>query len=259
MQVERSNYLSPIEKELNFSLWTKKNGIKQFLFDLDDTICSTRRIFVEHKQEALDYLLSSYPSLNPEQFRDEYIRTGNEAFEKLGVNSNQFNFISDCLCDKFNLSEETRQTIKGIYKNIYDTPLTFLDGAQETLQFLKKIEMPLGIVTHGNRHWTYKKYQWLNLERFLNWEDVYVIDENTHKTSESWLDAIQYFRLQPQDCVVVGDSPRADINPASQIGVRHCFLVESQIPWSIHQQPVSPEVRTIKNISEIISIGSTTL
>lgn len=164
--------------------------------------------------------------------------------------------MTDNLCDEYNLSGNTRYTVKNIFQNIYDTPTTFLDGAEKTLGFLNKIEIPIGIVTHANRPWTYKKYQWLDLQRFLNWDDIFIVDENIHKTSGSWQDALNYFHLQPQVCAVIGDSPRSDINPAIKIGVKHCFLVKNPIFWSVHQQPTPLDTPNIENIFQLIQIGT---
>ncbi len=129
--------------------------------------------------------------------------------------------------------------------------MKFLPGAEDGLNFFKKINQPLGIVTHAGRDWTWKKYNWLNLNRFVDWDDVYMVDENGHKNSDSWQKAINYFKLAPSDCVVVGDSPKSDINPAWSIGVRHCFLVNDPQQWLVHHQPIDPSVRLINNLSEI--------
>lgn len=126
-----------------------------------------------------------------------------------------------------------------------------LEGAEEGLTFIKKTGIPMGIVTHASRKWTKKKFEWLNLDRFLVWDDVFVVNQDTHKTSKSWQEAIQYFRLKPSKCAVVGDSPRSDINPAWEAGVRHCFLVENPGLWSIHNQPVDPSVYKISHLGQI--------
>ena len=255
MQVERPYYLSPIERELRFSKWVQKNNIEQIIFDFDDTISATGQIFHDHKKQVSNHILTTYPSIDPKQFGIELIQADNYSFEKNAVNPNRFDLMSDILCDKFNLNDKTRQTIKDIFQDIYKTPTHFLDGAQDTLKFLKKIELPIGIVTHGSRPWTYQKYQWLDLERFLNWDDVFVVDVNNHKTSKSWSEALQYFHRQPQNCAVAGDSPRSDINPAREIGVKYCFLVKKQPLWSVHQQPIDLTVKTIENIYQIIQFG----
>ena len=126
-----------------------------------------------------------------------------------------------------------------------------LEGASEGLDFIKKVGLPIGIVTHANPEWTWKKYNWLGLKRFVNWDDIFIVDENGHKTAESWRRAISYFGQSPDQCAVVGDSPRSDINPAWEIGVKHCFLVEDRKQWAIHKQPVDPSVKIIHRLDQI--------
>ncbi|MDO8340459.1 MAG: HAD family hydrolase, partial [Candidatus Woesebacteria bacterium] len=135
---------------------------------------------------------------------------------------------------------------------IYTTPLIMLEGAEEGLKFINKVKIPIGIVTHAGEEWTYKKYNWLNLNRFLNWDDVFIVDQNKHKTSESWAQAIQYFNLNINNCAVVGDSPRSDINPVWKLGVRQCFLVDDPKQWSIHNELVDSGVKKISNLNQIV-------
>lgn len=184
MQVERPYYLSSVERELYFPQWAKKKGIELILFDLDDTICATRHIFVKQKKQILDHISSSYPFLTPIQWENEIEHRHRESFEKHGVNPDQYNLMTDNLCDKFNLNNKTRDIVKGLFKDIYNTPVTYVEGAEKTLEFLKKIDIPIGIVTHANRAWTYEKYRWLDLQRFINWDDIYIVNEDGHKNSE---------------------------------------------------------------------------
>lgn len=256
MSVERPYYISPIEQELYFAQWAQENGIKRFLFDCDDTICATGKVFREFKSQAVNFLATVQPTLNQDQWKKELETVDNMSFEKHGVCSDRWNMVTEELGDKYNLDLETRQTTKDTFQKMFNTPLEMLEGSEKTLEFITKIGIPIGIVTHASREWTWKKYNWLNLQRFLNWDDVFVINENGHKTHESWQDAIKYFHLNPEDCAVIGDSPRSDINPAQKAGVKHCFLVENTHPWSVHQQPIHPDIRVIKNLSQLIEIGT---
>lgn len=56
--------------------------------------------------------------------------------------------------------------------------------------------------------------------------------------------------------MVVGDSPRSDINPATQIGVKQCILIDSHSKWSIQQENVNSSVIRVKNLVELIEIGT---
>jgi FMN phosphatase YigB (HAD superfamily) len=250
MQVEFS-HRSPIEKELSFSNWIKKEGIKRILLDLDDTICPTRSLFQWKIHDVCQFLYQAYPKKLPQHWKQEIQVINDQLFEKHGVNPNCWNFLVNDLKKANSISRDTTNKILKIFNSIYSTPLSFLPGAEDGLTFLKKTNQPIGIVTHANRDWTWKKYNWLGLDRFVDWDDVYVVDENGHKTADSWNNSINYFRLKTNECVGVGDSPRSDINPLMSIGVRHCFLIDDSNLWSIHQQPVDPSVRLINNLSQI--------
>lgn len=243
--------LAPIEKELHFGEWCKKEGIKRFLFDLDDTICSTIGVFRDVMAQAYDYLALQAPFASRDKWKEEVEAINNRLFEELGVNPNRWNHIVDELSLKYSLGEEISQETKRIFQLIYSIPLSISEGAGDGLAFIKKVGIPIGIVTHAGQEWTWRKYNWLGLDRFVEWDDVFVVDENGHKTSESWAQAIKYFGLKAEECAVVGDSPRSDINPAWEIGVRHCFLLEDPKQWSVHNQPVNPGVRRIGYLSQI--------
>lgn len=251
MQKE-GNYPTPIEKELRFSQWCKNEGIKRFLLDLDDTLCPTRQIFIKFMSQAYCYLANNVTIVSREKWKEEIETINNRLFERLSVNSNRWNYVVDELAEKYPLDEKLKQETKRIFKQIYNTPLTFLEGAEEGLDFISRVGIPMGIVTHADSEWTWKKCNWLNLERFVNWDDVFIVDENKHKTSESWVQAIRYFGLSAKECAVVGDSPRSDINPARKAGIRHCFLVEDPRQWSVHNQPVDSSVKRVGRLDQIV-------
>lgn len=251
--MQKEKYLlNPNERELCFVQWCKDEGIRRFLFDLDDTICPTRQVFREVMSQVYDFLAISVTVVSREKWREEVETINNRFFEQLGVNSNRWNHVVDELTEKYSLGEEIKQETKRIFQLIYATPLAMMKGAEEGLGFIKNVGVPIGIVTHASLDWTWKKYDWLDLGRFVNKDEIFIVDENGHKTSESWTQAIQYFGLVPEQCVVVGDSPRSDINPAREAGVRHCFLVEDPNQWSVHNQPVDQSVKKIGNLGQIV-------
>ena len=242
------------EGEIRLSEWCSQRGIKRFLFDLDDTICPTRAVFREVMAEAFDFLALNAPTRTRDVWKADVEEINNRLFELMGVNHVRWNFVVDELGEKHNLQVPLMNEVKQIFQKIYKTPLAMMDGAEEGLQIIKNVGIPIGIVTHAGRDWTIMKYDWLNLARFAQIDEIHVVDENGHKTSESWLQAIESFGLTPRDCAVVGDSPRSDINPAMEAGVEHCFLVEDPNIWSIHNLPVDQSVKRIKTLKQIIEV-----
>jgi len=243
--------LTPIEKELRFNVWRKEKGINRFLFDLDDTICGTRKVFRDCMSMAYDFLGSNAPIISKDKWQRLIEETNNRLFEQFAVNPNRWNMVVDELTKLYELPTSVQETTKQIFSQIYLIPPEILEGVEEGLGFLTKVEAPIGIVTHAGSEWTWRKYNWLDLKRFVSWDDIFIVDENKHKTSKSWLDAVRYFGLKPEECAAAGDSPRSDINPAWEIGIRQCFLVEDPKQWAVHNQPVDKSVRKISNISQI--------
>ncbi|OGM02502.1 hypothetical protein A2115_00770 [Candidatus Woesebacteria bacterium GWA1_41_8] len=250
MQVERPS-LDLSERELRFGRWVQENGVGRFLFDLDDTISATRHVIHGALSQAANLLATDVPINSRDEWREQINTIDSRLFEQHGVNAKRWNFTVNELAERYCLGEEIKQKMKQIFQQIYVTPLEMLEGAKEGLDFIKRVGVPIGIVTHAGSEWTLRKYNWLNLKRYVAWDEVYIVDENGHKTSESWAKAIRFFGLTAIECAVVGDSPRSDINPAWEAGVRHCFLVEDTNLWAIHNQPVNQSVRIIGSLSQI--------
>lgn len=243
--------LSAVERELMFSEWCKKHGIKRFLFDLDDTISATRPIFREKLSQVYDLLAREVPTKTRDEWKKDFKSRQDRLFEVYSVNPKRWNYIISEMDENYGLGEEVVAKSLGILGTIVQTPLVMLDGAGEGLEFIRKIGMPIGIVTHASRDWTWQKYNWLNLDRFTGWDEVYMVDDSEHKTKRSWANALRFFNEEPLAVAVVGDSPRADINPVWELGVRQCFLVDDQNRWVVHDQPVDPAVKLIKRLDEI--------
>lgn len=247
--------LSPIENELLFRKWNEKNGIELYLLDGDDTIWDIQGIFRKFLSESYGYLSQEVPLLSPKEWEAKIIEINNELFEKVGVNPNRWNLVMDRLSAEQNLPPNVSGKALDILKKIYLTPPDFLEGSEEGLEFLRKTQTPFGIVTHANNAWTWEKYQWLGLSRYLSWDNIFIVDENRHKTAESWKEAFAYFHVPAEKVAVVGDSPRSDINPAREAGARHCFLINNAKRWTIHNQPVDAEVITINSLKDFIGLG----
>jgi phosphoglycolate phosphatase-like HAD superfamily hydrolase len=254
MQVE-SGYLSPIEKELHFVKWRRDNHIDRFLIDLDGTICNTGFLFRFYQTQAVRYLAHRAPTFNQTQWNSEINIINDRLFKIEGVIPRRWSHVINELGKKYSLPKNVQEYTKRFFRQIYLHPPQLLPGVETGLQFLRQTETPFSIVTHANNSWTWKKYLWLDLQRFIDWDDVFTVDERGQKTFESWIQAAHYSRTNLNSCAVVGDSPMADVNAANEAGVLHRFLVRNPILWDAHQQPVAPNTYLIDNLSQIADIG----
>lgn len=253
-QVEKFD-VSPVEQELAFGRWCQNNGIEMVLADGDDTLWKTVPIFRQQMNLAYD-MLAETGIMSREQWKVTVEKINNELFEVHAVNPKRWKYVVDEL-KTFGIDKKMARKVRETFLKVYKTPPKFIEETENGLGFLDRVGMRIGIVTHANTDWTWRKYkEWLRLDRFLRWDHVYTIDENGHKTVESWLKAMQYFGAKPENCAVIGDSPRSDINPVTELGVRRCFLVQNGDIWSIHQQPVNEQVTmSVTGINDLRWLG----
>lgn len=247
-------HLSPIEKELRFVKLTREREIKRILTDLDDTICPTRRVFKYVHSQVFDLLDFNYPNLSRDEWKNEVHTINDELFEKHGVSRERWNLVADVLAKRHNLDSALTLNIKSLYQSIYETPLEMFPGAEQFFVFMKKIDFPVGVVTHAGREWTWRKYHFLGLDKYISWDDIFIVNENGHKTWKSWKESTDFFRVLPHECIMAGDSPRTDINPAREIGIKYCFLLEDPNQWTVHQQEVDSSVLRINHLGQLVEV-----
>lgn len=250
----RAERLTPIEQELWFKEWCRQNGVIRFLFDIDDTICGTRKNFGKYQNEVYDFLATAAPVRTRDEWKTIIEATNNKLFETYGVNPRRWDMVVDEVACQTGLTDGIQQRIKGTLAKIYTTPLQMLPGAEAGLDFIRKVDVPAGFVTHAGEEWTWRKYDWLGLNRYCDWDDVYIVDQDGHKTAREWEKALKYFGVEARQVCVVGDSPRSDINPVWEIGVRNCFLINDLALWSVHVQPVDAGVKKVGDLSGIIEV-----
>jgi phosphoglycolate phosphatase-like HAD superfamily hydrolase len=245
--------ITDIEHELRFCSWLKQNKISKILFDLDDTVCQTKHVFRQQMSECVEIFGCEIDLKN--EIRQDLVKTNNRIFEIHAVNPEKWSYVVSELQKRWQFSDEALKKALDALNQIYEIPLSFCPGVEKAFGFLKKTQTDYGIVTNANKLWTWKKYQWLDLQRFLSWDDIYIVNENSHKIAQSWFDAASYFQTEPQFCAVVGDSPRSDMC-ASRVGFKHLFLVGADDDrWVVHNTDLPSVVTKLDSAADIVHMG----
>ncbi len=250
--------VSSIEQLLYFKKFCRQYNIRQILLDGDDTLWRTRSIFARALDNgALAVAASSGESVS--RVHSSINQIHDELYHTHSVSSTRWPILIDNLSLLYSFGESTRENLHNIFTSIYDTPLKFIPGTKEGLDFLKSDhDFPsLSIVTHANPEWTWKKYRWLNLDKYFSWDnDIYSIDENAYKDTDTWQEAMDFFKVKPENCLVCGDSPLSDIKPVNELGVRFSFLVHHQNLWSVQDVPVDEnKTKIIDSINDLRFLG----
>jgi|GEM_PF-3002582 len=243
-------------KQNNFKQWCDKRGISFFGFDADDTLWETIPIFVKQMDKCFDYLSTELPVLSKQKWKERIELINNRLFETISVNPNRWKYVLDEALANIPLPEKTQIKALEILMKIYKTKPKIFKNTIKTIRFIKECGIGVGVITHANEKWHLNKMKWTGLDKVIDKSNAYVVDENGHKTAESWESALSSFGVSPINCVVVGDSPRSDIIPAREIGAKETILVRKPDAhrWSVQNAELNDNCYVVKHIGEIMNL-----
>ncbi len=185
-----------------------------YLFDLDDTLI-TNKIYATI-YPAIKVLIQKKFSLNEKQFE--------EKAKSLGLKKNKYErFDSGDLCVKLGLTEEYYQILKEHIKIIS----VLKEGVHEVFDKLKREKKRIGIVSNSFQR-TIKLYlEKYHLQHFVNL--IFSAEDAGCKKDkeEFWKALIKKEKLNPKDCVVIGDHEVEDKEVPEKFGFR-TFLIENE-------------------------------
>ena len=150
-----------------------------------------------------------------------------------------------------NYSQEDLQEIIHAYWRPYIQNARIRRGAKKLLEFLKKIELRLGIVANIWSGGMNPVLQRLGIERFFD-TTVASVDVGFKKPDPKiFLLALDHLGLSPEEVIMVGDSPRTDIQGAHDLGIATVRLMRG--PNRAKPDLVDPDFK-IRNLSALASI-----
>jgi len=193
--------------------------IKAVLFDLDQTLIDFIKMKVEACRSAIDAMIKVGLKID----KREGLKKLMETYFRLGIESNK-------AISKF-LEEQTGRIDETILKTGIDAYLKtkphFLKPypyVLETLEFLKNMNLRLGIVTDAPKEKAIDRLRTMDIVHFF---DVIIAfdDSGIKKPSElPFLLAINKLGLKPEQILFVGDSIRRDIEPAEKLGMKTLLI-----------------------------------
>src|SRR3990172_10344474 len=223
------------------------NKRRVIIFDGDDTLWKTQELFDEAKAAFADLLraerlggIGTIPRLD--EIDEERVST-------VGFSPRRFTgsmiHLYSFLCRKKgrdpDAAVESRIEIIGDAvkrtPDLYDDALPVLEALSN--QFL------LVLATKGDREVQARKIKALGIEPFF-WR-IYVLPK---KTEREYARIINELAVSSTDVIIVGNSARSDINPASRLGLKS-FLIPRGT-WSYEETGLEPgSVHVVGSLSEV--------
>lgn len=134
---------------------------------------------------------------------------------------------------------------------LYDAPIELIDGVEETIKYLYDKGYEMNIITKGSVKIQTDRVERLPIRKYFN--NCYIVK---HKLKSDYEEILKVCRLEPDDCFMIGDSPKSDINEAKLAGLHTVFIPNGET-WSLDDAEISdalPETLKLKNILEIKKI-----
>ncbi len=223
-------------------------GIKGILFDLDDTLIYTSEIFVRFMEEYAA-LVSEKIGVDQAEIMMALQSINDDEYKKMGVNPKRWAAVVEKLAKQFENGEQEIIDNLDILMKIYTVEPRVREGVTGILEILGKTGVKLALVTHANVEWTNFKLDRLGL--WNHFETVVIVDENGHKKSVDWKKGMDALELDPDKCLVVGDSLGGDIKPGDELGAKTIYMPS---PWSVYREGEVPEKTVMINeISELLA------
>ena len=193
----------------------KPGKIRAVVFDLDDTLYDQRQHLAEAFR-SVGRLLEELFGLNPEEVAGKLLRLAR-------VEGSASGRLFDHLLEEYGIKPE-RGIIGRMVSAFYaykPSKLKPYRGVVETLQWLKKRGLKLGLLTDGRPELQRAKLKALGLEGFF--DAILITDEFGRDfrkpNSAAFLEIARRLNVKPEETAYVGDNPLKDFLGARKAGM----------------------------------------
>ncbi len=140
--------------------------------------------------------------------------------------------------------------LHDIESTLLEHPIILMPGVIETLLTIKSLPVITVIYTMGEQEHQHDKFMKSGLVQLV--DDIRIVPEKTVANLE---DLVIHFNMTPDRCMLVGNSPRSDINPALSLGIQAVHIVRDRT-WAAEREDfINPgSVRTIERFNELLDI-----
>ncbi len=228
----------------------KSLGIKAILFDFDDTLIYTQELFIKYMDEYIE-VVALETGLDRKVVREDVERLNDEEYKQMGVNPERWCVVAERMArEREGYGESAIRNLYVLGKIYTDEPRV-KEGARAVLQILSDMGIKMGMVTHANVDWTWRKMAKVKMVDFF--DAIVIADENKHKGVEHWLSVMEELGVTPEECLVIGDSLGGDIIPTAKVGARTMWL-HTGSSWSMYRTGEIPESTVhLDQINQVLS------
>lgn len=231
----------------------EKMQFEVVLIDADDTLWENYFYFEKARETFLNFMEKQ--GFDREEVNYYLNHFDTKRLEDIGFGSNGFKKAMEFTINHFyrmankKLSEVEEKLLEKIKDFIYNQPSIPYSGVKETLEYLKK-RYKLILLTKGEEQEQLKKVKRSGLSQYFN--ATIVLND---KTEKHYRDLTVSLKLNPEKTVMIGNSPKSDINPAVKAGM-YGILIKREKQWAYEEEELikSDRIIIINTFKELLNI-----
>lgn len=232
---------------------SNKPEIKAILFDLDNTIIKTSRLFFDATAEVSRMYAQILPNMSLDEITNLFAKIDKTAHAVLSVNPNRWKTIVPQLESALKVpkSKSIAEAALARLDKIYTEVPEFEPGAQAVLELAKEWGLLLGLVTHANVEWTLFKLEALGLQDAFDAISI-ISEDQHHKQPLDWVTAAERLPSHPSQTMVVGDNVISDVVAAVTAGFGAAVWIHDKEGWDVFKQgQLPPQAIEIAGIAQV--------
>ncbi len=219
-QVVANYYLFNSKPSLQKGMFFPFSGIRAVLFDFDGTLQ------LNDKEELFARLKSVNEALGSGFTDDEVRGFGNRSdfreMRQMMINEHNRRFGENQIDET--LFMEKNNAVSGTFDHL----LEFAPGVKELLGYLHEHEYLMGIVTTRGSKSFYRIIETHGIDVYFS--VCITRDDTTERkpSPEPLLRAIEKMRIDPKECLFIGDKIGEDVPPAAMLGMKSILISEKE-------------------------------
>ncbi len=223
-------------------------NVKIIVFDLDDTLYN-----------EIDYVKSGFKEVT-KYFAKKYKLESNKLFDTMMQNLNQFGRgkIFDRTLSHFNILNKlnVKKCISIYRKHLPNIKLP--QESQHIIDYYKALNIPMYLVTDGNKIVQYNKIKALNIEKYFN--KVFITHrygiKNAKPSTYCFKKISQKENISFEHMVYIGDNINKDFIGIKPLGIKTIRLkngmYKNEVLSKAHNADI--EIESLSQIKEILKI-----
>lgn len=135
----------------------------------------------------------------------------------------------------------------NIQMNLLGHPVILLPGVISTLKEMKNLQINTIVYTMGEKDHQTDKFKRSGLDSYV--DELRIVPV---KNVNALRDVLVYAHVEPENCMIVGNSPRSDINPALSLGAVAVHVARDRT-WAAEREDFTDpgKVITIERFDEL--------